>query len=360
MTNKRRSHLADILLAALRRGLEPRLSADVRREALNEIASLSSDDLRSALQAESFTQILEAFNTPHRTTPRTVSPRPLSRTGIGAYSIASDLRRLLNDAFTPTWYAVCPDIEEINSPFDRCAALASSMEVVDADLEAIARGAAWTQMIPGAALLAMAQAWPSNPALVRGYIDHSLDRGGSRAAIPLRLAATVIDEIAARPQWRATYDEVVNWTEAWVACARIDRLPTNAQSWLHQLRLQVRVGIARRAADAAIPAPRLLALLELTSAAVLIRETGRADLVRAHRAAAGDPEAMVHQHAKHDRDGAVLTEVAIAEILRAPDPATIAELSRPDRDALSWFDEVLSANPALARGLLTDPIAIAT
>ena len=360
MTNEVRSPSADALLAALRLGLEPQLSADVRRKALNEIASMSSEDLGIALQAESLRQVLKAFDTPHRMTPQAGSPRPLSRTGAGFYSIAGDLRRLLNDAFTHTWYALDPDIEEVNSPFDRCAALASSVEVVDADLGAIARGAAWTQMIPGAGLLGIAQTWPSNPVMVREYLEQSLERGGSRAAIPVGLASAAVNEIASRPQWRAAYDEVVAWIEAWVACAPLDRLPGPGQSWLRHLRLQVRVGVAQRAADAAIPAPRLLAILELASAAVLIREAGRVDLVRAHSVAAGDPEATVRQHAKQDRKGEILAEVAIAELLRALDPAAVAELSSADRAALSWFDEVLSADAALRRGLLTDPIADAT
>jgi hypothetical protein len=355
MTDLRPGKGGETLVSLLRRGLEPRLPPEVRRQALDQIASMSGEDLGSALEDASILDLLRAFDVPFRVPISDEgSSRTLSRSGTGAYGLGADLRRLLNDAFAPTWRSLNQEVEKVVSARERCLALASSAQAGDGDLVAFARGAAWTQLIPGTTLLAIAHVWPSDAARLSCFMKQSLERGGSRAAIPTMLGEATINELSSRPTWSRVYDEVLDWAESWVACASLDGLSGDPQQWLRQLRLQVRIGVARRAADAGIPAPRLVALLELTSAAVLIREAGRADLVRAHRAAGGDPEETVRHHAKHDRRGSVLAELAIAEILRAPDPAVIAELPRAERRALFWFDEVLSADSALASGLLPD------
>jgi hypothetical protein len=304
--------------------------------------------------------LLDAFDVPYRIAPVLKSSHDAlpSRTGIGAYALAADLRRLLNDAFSPTWGNVSTNIETLISASERAIAIATPVQERDTQPDEFARAAARTQLIPGAGLMAIAQAWPTEPHRLALYLEHSLVRGASRAAFPTVLATAIVDEISCRPAWRAVYDSVICWVEGWIVCASLDRLRADPQPMLRQIRMQLRIGIAMRAMESKIAAPRFLALLELTSVAVFVREAGRADLIRAYEEADGDASGTVRQHVRHDHDGSVIVDVAIGEALRPLDPAMIAELHEVERHALSYFDEVLAADPVLRSGLLSDPPAL--
>lgn len=343
----------------VRRCVDPRASQDARRRAAREVADLPSADLRALAESAAFRRVLDVLDEPYRVEQMISRAEPggdpqRERLGVRGYGLGADLRVLLHGAFSGTWYRVAPEIEALRRMSDRALECAAAVEVDDGvpPVE-IARGAAWTQLEPGAGLLAIRDTWPDRTTCLATYLDQSLVRGAARVSVPPPLAALIAHELASRPAATAWFDGVVSWMEAWVAAAPLDGPPRpEAESRLRRLCVLTRVGAALRAVTADVRAPRLLALTELVSAVTIIRAAGRADVLRAARRAGGDPVETGRAHADHDRRAELLAEHAISAVLRQPTASELGSLAGRERQALECVGETISADSSLAGGLL--------
>lgn len=345
----------------LRRGLDPRSSAEERAQALHEM-EWSTEELTELADDAAFGSVMEAVSAPcevsNRPTKETASTESLvTRCGIGPYNLASDLRRLIHVVFKNAWYSVAPEIDTQVRASDRAMVCARAVESDDTLApDDLARGTAWTQLAPAAGLFAIWETWPEDVTRLSAYLYHSVHGGASRGSMPLPVASAITAELASRPGQRRWFDQVAAWMEAWVATVPLEGRSESSQvtRLLRRARLMMRLGVSMRALDADVRSPRLLALAELTSVVTLIRAAGRADLMRAYVEADRDPGETARAQGRHDRRADLLFEIAIAAVLRRPSAAELAALERSERRALSSVRAVLAADPGLSQGLLAD------
>lgn len=340
----------------LRQALDPRFNVEERDQSLRALA-WSAEELAALVDDPDFRSALNALNAPHQV-ERTPTEMTASSQSIETprYNGGADLRQLINEAFDVSWHIVGPEIEDQTRVSDRaivCARAVASGDSVPSD--DLARGVAWTQLIPGTGLLRIWQAWPDDTSRIEAYLQHSLDRGASRRAIPRRLAIAITRELASRPRARAWFDAVVRWAEAWVVAVSLaGRTPAESTRHLQGAHLMMRVGLAKRATNAGMRSPRVLALAELASSVTLIRAAARVDLIRAYREAGGDPRETVRAHERHDRRAELLFEAALGAVLRPPRAAELTALTEDEQRSLAIVGDVLHADPGLSHGILAD------
>jgi len=352
----------DRFSSLLRRGLDPRFTVEEREHALRALAG-STEELSELVDDLDFRGLIKALNAPYQVQGAaeedTESSQSLeTRCGLGTYNIAADLRQLINtSSFELSWHAVPPEIEDQIRASDRamvCARAVSAGDSMPGD--DLVRGVAWTELVPGAGLLAIRQAWPEDVTRLATYLHYSLDRGASQSSIPLPLASAITAELASRLEQQLWFDQVVAWMEAWVATVPLTaRTTTELTRLLRRTRLMMRLEMAMRASDGDVRAPRLFALAELASAVTLIRAAGRADLVRAHAEAGGDPRATARTYEQYDRRADLLFETALGAVLRGPRPEELAALSEGELRALSFMGTLLTADRGLSQGVLPTP-----
>src|SRR5690606_33961872 len=135
----------------LRNGLDPWMPAHRRQTALRTLASYSPDHLEMLFRDVAFKDVLGALDAPY-SVPEPSEGATSPRTGRrnAAYGLGADLRRLLNAAFTSRWYRIDGNIEKAVRASDRALICAAAVEGDSPSDDDLARGVAWTQMVPGA------------------------------------------------------------------------------------------------------------------------------------------------------------------------------------------------------------------
>jgi hypothetical protein len=340
----------DSILALLRILLEPHTSADERRRVAEALAKCAPESLATCLAqpqiASALRIISEAYPAPTENRPAVFHPGCHGR-----YSLGADLRLLINDACNARIWTLPIEIEAVVTASERARLIAVAHEADPDATGEVARGIAWTQLDPGAPLLR----WrPEQRSQITAYVQYALDRGGADASMPLPYAHALNQELACRAVERTWFDSTYAWMEAWTACTPMDTVARQeVKSTIRRLHRMLRVGVALRAASAEMRIPRLLAIAELGAAIVVIRATGKADLIRAHRAGGGDPSLMARTHQKGDRDAGLLVEVAIGEVLRPLSHVEVEALHESERHALRFIAQVLSMDARLHGGVLS-------
>lgn len=349
MSNAPPSPDTDRILTLLRILLEPRTNAEERRHVADTLVRCPPESLASCLAEQRVACALRSLDNAHAavTEDQTLAYRPGTH---GRYSLGADLRILINDAFNAHMWTVAVGVGEAIAASERARLIAAARECDSDAGDEAAHGLAWTQLDPGAPLLR----WkPEQRSQITAYVQHALDRVASDACMPVPFAHAVNEELACRPASRQWFDSTYAWIEAWTACTSLVTVERrDVQSAIRRMRRMLRVGVALRAASADIRIPRLLALAELAAATVVIRATGKADLIRAHRAADGDASMTARTHQKGDRDADLLVEVAIGEVLRPLSVTEVEALYKSEREALQFVAHVLS-DPRLQSGLLS-------
>jgi hypothetical protein len=341
----------DRILTLLRILLEPRTCAEERRSVADALASCTPEALAACLAQRRVASALRSLDVPYTATAE--DHRFVSRPGAcGRYNLGTDLRVLINDAFSARVWSVPVDVEGAVTVSERARLIGAAREYAKSDCDDVARGLAWTQFDPGAPLLR----WQSDQdEQIAAYIQHALHRGGACSGIPVPFAQAVTRELACREIERNWFDSMYAWASAWTACAPLVAVERhNAQAMIRRLHRTLRIGVALRAAAADIRMPRLLALAELAGALAVIRAAGMADVIHAHRATDGDPITTAVLHQKGDRDANLLVEVSIGEVLRSLSPSEMETLHESERNALRFVTDLLSSDPRLQAGLLSD------
>lgn len=349
MNNTLPSPDTDRILRLLRVLLEPRTNAEERRRVAETLARCPPESLAACLGQQRVASALRSLDDAHAavTEDQTLAYRLGTP---GRYSLGADLRILLNDAFNARMWTVSVAVAEAIAASERARLISTARERDSDSNDDAAHGLAWTQLDPGAPLL---RCQPEQRSQIAAYVQHALDRAASDGCMPLPFAHAVNEELACRPAARQWFDSTYAWIEAWTACISLSTVERgDVQSAIRRMCRLLRIGVALRAAAADIRIPRLLALAELAVATVVIRATGKADLVRAHRAADGDASMTARTHQKGDRDANLLVEVAIAEVLRPLSSDEVGALYESEREALRFVAHVLS-DPRLQSGLLS-------
>jgi hypothetical protein len=339
--------------------MDPRTPAAERQHVAQEMASLGSAELAALSQNVVVRRALAALDEPFLVGEPVPGGRnnPLPA-AVRGYGLGADLRLLLHESWRPAWYTMKGDIAAATHLSDRaliCAA-AERSDVIPVDDPTLA--VAWTQLLPGAGLLAVSEGDSGIDGTASAYLQHALVRGASQRSIPRSLAVAINREVASRPDWRHWLDLMTRWLEARVATASFPSILDKRESqtlarWL----LFTRSGVAVRAVADEIRAPRLFALAELLTAVTLIRAAGRVDLLRAYGEAAGDAARTVALHRLQDHRAELLMEVAVGMCLSVPKPSELVGLTDQQRSALGWMTDVTAADSGLNHGLLIDVAA---